>query len=385
MAEVGSFEAEGQSRSSEALVVSHFTVLVIGPNIEDQLQPFHEFECTGENDQYIQDVDITEEKLAEYRKETTTYFRYPDGAIEPYFIGENYNPLVLREPTAEETEKIGSIGSGVSGGLYYTSRDWEDGKGYRTKIVELPAGCVEFKAPYTGTYVEFLTGEGIKLATPETIDIANEHKYGYALVEDGKVTKVIDRTNPNAQWDWWVIGGRWDKFFAFKGIGPGVTGSRGAQGPKSMIDFEKMRNSRAKEEGEMWDKVHGILSDHPPVRPWEAVRDALGMDKIEEARLVYREQPGIMALNKASMEDRTLPWSVDGFLVSREECTEAAALSAVTPFAVLKDGTWYERGDMGWWACVSNEKDPKEWGKQVQDLIEGLPDDTMMTIVDCHI
>ena len=27
--------------------MSHFTVMVIGPDIADQLQPFHEFECTG--------------------------------------------------------------------------------------------------------------------------------------------------------------------------------------------------------------------------------------------------------------------------------------------------------------------------------------------------
>ncbi len=28
--------------------MSHFTVLVVGDNVEEQLAPFHEFECTGE-------------------------------------------------------------------------------------------------------------------------------------------------------------------------------------------------------------------------------------------------------------------------------------------------------------------------------------------------
>ena len=33
--------------------MSHFTVMVTGPNIADQLQPFHKFECTGIKDQYM--------------------------------------------------------------------------------------------------------------------------------------------------------------------------------------------------------------------------------------------------------------------------------------------------------------------------------------------
>ena len=41
--------------------MSHFSVLVIGDDVEAILQPYHEFECTGINDQYVQDVDVTEE------------------------------------------------------------------------------------------------------------------------------------------------------------------------------------------------------------------------------------------------------------------------------------------------------------------------------------
>lgn len=41
--------------------MSHFVVMVIGDDIEKQLQPFHEFECTGIDDEYVVDVDLTEE------------------------------------------------------------------------------------------------------------------------------------------------------------------------------------------------------------------------------------------------------------------------------------------------------------------------------------
>jgi hypothetical protein len=40
--------------------MSHFAVLVIGDDIEKQLQPYHEYECTGINDEYVIDADITD-------------------------------------------------------------------------------------------------------------------------------------------------------------------------------------------------------------------------------------------------------------------------------------------------------------------------------------
>ena len=34
--------------------MSHYSVLVIGENVEEQLAPFHEFECTGDDNEYVQ-------------------------------------------------------------------------------------------------------------------------------------------------------------------------------------------------------------------------------------------------------------------------------------------------------------------------------------------
>jgi hypothetical protein len=54
-------------------------------------------------------------------------------------------------------------------------------------------------------------------------------------------------------------------------------------------------------------------------------------------------------------------------------------------FAVLKDGKWYERGKMGWWGCVSNEKPEDEWDKEFKKLLYSLEPEDLITIVDCHI
>ena len=59
--------------------------------------------------------------------------------------------------------------------------------------------------------------------------------------------------------------------------------------------------------------------------------------------------------------------------------------AAVGTFAVLKDGKWYEKGEMGWWGCVSNEKDVDEWNDQFDKLISELPDETLLSLYDCHI
>ena len=56
------------------------------------------------------------------------------------------------------------------------------------------------------------------------------------------------------------------------------------------------------------------------------------------------------------------------------------------PFAFVDPmGRWYERGEMGWCAVVSNEKDPNDWEKCYRDFIKTLGDDVTVTVIDCHI
>lgn len=59
------------------------------------------------------------------------------------------------------------------------------------------------------------------------------------------------------------------------------------------------------------------------------------------------------------------------------------AAPAMSSFAVLLDGKWYERGEMGWWACVSNERD--DWDAEFDKLFASLRDDQWIAVLDCHI
>jgi hypothetical protein len=55
------------------------------------------------------------------------------------------------------------------------------------------------------------------------------------------------------------------------------------------------------------------------------------------------------------------------------------------PFCLVVDGKWAERGEMGWWTIVTNEKDKEDWNKEFMSIIETLPADSQVTNVDFHI
>lgn len=198
--------------------MSHFVVLVAG-DVEKALAPYHEFECTGRDDQYIKDVPVNVDFSAADRAE------------------------------------------------YDSDADYvRDMYGY----AEVKPGCEP--------------------------DLSDEHKYGYFRVDaEGNVTEVINRTNPNAKWDWYSQGGRWNGILKLK------TGNFCNTAKKSEIDAT------------------------------------------------------------ATFED-------DGY-----------------PFAACDQNRWMERGEMGWFAMVSNEKDQNDWDAEFRKFWDEIPDDEMVTIVDCHI
>lgn len=68
----------------------------------------------------------------------------------------------------------------------------------------------------------------------------------------------------------------------------------------------------------------------------------------------------------------------------RERFIEEARNSALSASAIVHEGNWIGRGQMGWFGMGHNEESGETWTKKVNDLIAGLPDDTYLAIVDCH-
>jgi hypothetical protein len=317
--------------------MSHFAVMVIGDDVDGQLAPFHEFECTGVDDEYVQNIDKLVEASEEYEK---------------------------------RDEKI-------------------SGRSYAT--------FAEFVEKWYGL---------APIESGREPDLAGKHKYGWSrATPSGDVTEAIRRTNPNAKWDWYQIGGRMTGTFKLKAFAHGELGSPGVfgreapegtadQARKGDIDLEAMRDEAGERAGDRYDRVHAVIAGRefnswPVIREMylsrgdESERGAL----IEAARHEYSAQPVIRDI-RASKDDVVLWASFDGienYMVPRDEYVERARRAAGVTFAVVKDGTWYEKGKMGWWAMVSDEKADGAWEREFAALLDSVPDDTTLTVVDCHI
>lgn len=320
--------------------MSHFSVLVVTntssrDGLEEALWPFHEFECTGE-DRHIQDIDITEEAREEYQEADTRVYRDNAGLIH-----DAYDDRFYRAPTPEETAKIGPIaGTGAGNGISWTSKDWGDGRGYRTKVHYVPDGYEDLRVAVAEreSFTEWAAGYYGRPLLRFGEEPGDDHKYGYILVnEDGDVVRIVKRTNPNAKWDWWSVGGR----FSNRLVGDGRKCDHAQFGS---IDLDDMR--RAERER----RASAV----------EAARAEVASGKLSEgmARYFYGERvfdPGYI--------DREQAWT----------------------FAVLKDGKWLQRGEMGWFGIVTNEEAPEDWDEAYRIVLASIRPDQHVWIVDCHI
>jgi hypothetical protein len=357
--------------------MSHFTCLVIGPDYKAQLQPFHEFECTGIDDQYVVDQDRTEEARKTYAEATTPHARN-DATGEVICA---YDDRFYRDFTPEEQEKLHPLGgSGCGGGLSWTSKDWGDGLGYRAKVHEIPAGWTKISVPTSEVepFAEFIEGYYGGSVLRHGEERTNDHGF-IEVNEAGEVVRFVDRTNPNAHWDWYVIGGRWEGFFPLK------HGSTADQVRKGDVDFKRAREEAAQKGALVFDAWARCWSGASHPDPWSAFYERIADGyTIDQARADYHAQPTIQRWNSGEgRHHMRCPVETYGF--DRETYVRSCSDHALVPHAIVKDGKWHERGDMGWWGMVSNEKDQGEWDAEVQRLYDDLPDDTILTLVDCHI
>jgi hypothetical protein len=267
--------------------MSHFSVLVALKEateeaLEAALQPFHEYECTDINDQYV------------------------------VFVPAD-------ESTAELTDK------------------------HKSDLKEYP-DCTKQDL---GQYLQ--------------------EDYGYEL-RNGVWGR---ETNPNAKWDWWRVGGRWSNFLSLK------DGNKADDSQKKDIDFDGMKQDAANEAEITYDKIAAVTDDRTWVS-WEQSRK--DHDSIDDAREFYNSQPAIIDI-KQKFDNPFM--DKDVFLKSREDYIDSKKRSAVTTFATLVDGKWAAKGEMGWWACVSGEV--ADWPTDFQRIIDSVPDDHHLVVVDCHI
>jgi hypothetical protein len=278
----------------------HFTVLVIGDDVEKQLAPYHEYECTGVKDEYVEWIDENDEVIKEYESHKDEY---------------------------------------------------------------------------------------------ETIDDFAEEWFGYEK-KDGRYGRF---TNPNAQWDWWVIGGRWTGFFEIK-EGCEKAAVRGkpswcnAPAPEGTadqlrigaVDWEKMKQDAGDRASKQYDDYEAAVGDITPPDPWDMIRER--HEDIEDARAEFRNHPWNVALRAAKIHIfRDAVKHFECHNGGRETFVKKAINEVGVPYAFVKDGKWVAKGDMGWWGMSDDHHTQDEWNKQYHKMLSELDPETVVTLVDCHI
>lgn len=306
--------------------MSHFSVLVVTKEepseelLEAVLMPWHEYECTGVK-RYLQKVDITEDV---------------ERFLESYIW----------------------VGNDSEGKLDYS---WDDPENLKGTNKAVPISDIK-KLKVKDTV-------GMRRADDdsELLDVLLYAEFGRLIHEDGKYYR---ETNPNAKWDWWVVGGRWGNFLLDK------DGAYCDSLQKSRLDKDTMRKlvySRAVEE---YAKAKEVIKGRP-VKSWPQM--VASYDDIKDARAAYHAQEVIK-----DFANEFGPFAdVENYLKSEEEFIAGEIKQWLCTFAVVYNGTWNERGSMGWFGCVKDES--ASWPDDFEKLYSEIPDNYYLTVVDCHI
>ena len=174
--------------------------------------------------------------------------------------------------------------------------------------------------------------------------------------------------NPNSKWDWYVLGGRWRGFFKAKKEKKGICGDSGGlykieptpgwydQLKKGDIDFQGMRNLVINKAIQTYKKFEKKFKEDPKCKNFNPYFD-FGVE------------------NKGN-RNNFIPESREEYINRQKH---------IAPYAVIKNGKWHEKGQMGWFGMSSNDKKPRDWEEEFISLFEDVSDDTLVSVFDCHI
>ena len=231
---------------------------------------------------------------------------------------------------------------------------------------------------------------------------------GYTIDEQGNVGRV---TNPNAKWDWWLIGGRWTGKLLLKDGKEGTSGTPGLRTPANAdptradsalvgdIDWDAIK---AEQLGSVMDKYDAYQ------RLLEQAREAGPLpEDVEKAGSVWNDEGGrgeycreafaslddyalSLAVDRLAYDEKlhwfdTFQESADKFYKSREQYSGMFCYKALTYAFVDTEGGWNQRGEMGWFGMSDEDKGTPDYDIAFWKFVESLELQQRIYIVDCHI
>ena len=180
------------------------------------------------------------------------------------------------------------------------------------------------------------------------------------LDKDGN---VLSTYNPDSKWDWYSVGGRWGGELKIKASKRKAYGGLETvdEALKGDIDWAAMNSitPEQREHAKRFWKYYVMEEPYPGTE--EEKREELGF-------VMYKPEYYIKRYK-----------TIDGYLKSISTWYLRAVLD--------DDGEWHEVGEMGWFGCSSESEDESaKWEEEFYDrFIKPLPEDAMLTVIDCHI
>jgi len=219
----------------------------------------------------------------------------------------------------------------------------------------------------------------------------SNHKYGYYLVdEDDNIFKVVERTNPNYKWDYYILGGRWYGFFTKKipTIMPlksmslkktlqnvyDMTHRRSNSLLKKDIDFQSMASAAKIKASTEYDIFYDVVRGYNKPLPLEYFYT--NHDKYDNPEIAYQDQEAISAMDVARKEGIIDNFNLyESYGESREYYINKKGMETVLTYAYVENGIWTERENVNY----------DDWLLERYNYVMGLPDNTLISIYDCHI
>jgi len=229
-----------------------------------------------------------------------------------------------------------------------------------------------------------------------TIDDYAKDYHGYEKNDEGKYGYW---TNPNSHWDWWEVGGRWGGYFPVKeeaanDYAPVTRPAAKFRDPDVVmpnkanqlyiedLDLEcayREAEERGRKEFGEWKE---IFTKCGKPRGWQSILADNSFATIDDKRAYYGNQ---LAIAKAKEDHFSFSCPADDFGFDEEAYVERCKSSVLVPFAVVKDGEWHAKGEMGWFGMSDDDVGQEEWNKEFHKLLTDLPPGTLLTAVDCHV
>lgn len=191
--------------------------------------------------------------------------------------------------------------------------------------------------------------------------------------------------NPQAKWDWYVIGGRYSNRLLR------MDGTKCDQARKFELvpDRKDLYDDKLLDHEEvMWMAEQFGYHPETYVTWGEAFHKQNNSDLwhsqafLPEFKSWYAERIQYPLVGPDDLEQY--------LLMRKEDYAELACLQSQFGYGYLDHTGWYAQGEMGWWGANhkgENEQPMTEldFYRKLTELYTALPGDTLITSVDCHI